>query len=70
MAVKLVKDSTLPAALPTQLVGYPEVAELLKMTRRSVERLVAAGQFPKPMRIGKRAVRFRLADVEAYIKGL
>lgn len=48
------------------LIDVDEVARRLAVSAQTVRRLVAAGQFPAPIRVG-RSVRWRLADVEAWI---
>jgi excisionase family DNA binding protein len=48
------------------MIDVREVAEILSISTRSVWRLVASGELPQPIRFG-RNVRWRLADVEAWI---
>ena len=43
----------------------PEVADVLRCTRRTVENLVARGEL-RPIHVG-RLVRFRSTDIDAYI---
>lgn len=53
------------------LIGKPQVAELLGMTQRSLERWIATGAFPAPMRLGKRGFRrWRLSTVERFLDKL
>jgi prophage regulatory protein len=47
-----------------------QIAEDLHITRRCLERWVAAGQFPRPVKIGGRSVRWRLSDVRSHLEGL
>jgi len=58
-----------------RLLTTRELAELLGIGRRTCWRLAARaesgeGDFPRPVRIGSRMVRWRLADVEVYIASL
>ena len=46
-----------------------EVARLLGIARSQVFKLVAAGRFPKPARLGKRNPRWLVSDLDAYLKG-
>lgn len=49
-----------------KLLTLAEVCEFLNMSRRTVERLIAAGEL-LAVRIG-RAVRVRLSDLRAFLK--
>ena len=58
-----------------QLLDVRQLATTLRMHPRTVWRLAAmaeAGQggFPKPLRIGPKTIRWRLADVQAYLAAL
>ena len=48
------------------LIDIKEVARRLSVSRQTVMRLVEAGQFPRPIHVG-RSLRWRLADVQAWI---
>ena len=50
------------------LLKIDEVAELIRLSRPSIYRLMASGSFPKPVQVGSRAVRWRRADVEEWIE--
>ena len=59
----------------TKLLTVRDLAALLGVNERTCWRLTAMaeaghGRFPKPLRIGPRVVRWRLADVEAYLAAL
>ena len=58
-----------------KLLTVKELAAMLGVHERSVWRMAAQaeaghGDFPKPPRIGPKTVRWRLADVEAYLAAL
>ena len=58
-----------------QLIDVKQLAAVLGMHSRSIWRLVALadagqGNFPKPLRIGPKTIRWRLADVQAYLASL
>jgi predicted DNA-binding transcriptional regulator AlpA len=62
-------------ATDVQLLDVREVAELLRMHPRSIWRLASQAEsgrsdFPKPLRIGPKTVRWRLTDVQAYLAAL
>lgn len=48
------------------LLKEREVAAHFNVARSSIRRWVSIGSFPKPLRIGERAVRWRQEDVEAF----
>jgi len=48
------------------LIDINEAARRLAICARSVERLVCSGELPR-VRVTRRAVRFRVADIESYI---
>jgi len=57
------------------LLNVRRVAGLLGVSPRQIWRLTAKaaaghGTFPKPLRLGTRTVRWRLADVESYLAAL
>jgi excisionase family DNA binding protein len=60
--------STVKISTP-RMIDVKEVATILKVSKRTVWRLVASGELPQPIRFG-RNVRWKLEDVEAWIEGL
>ena len=46
-----------------------EVACLLGTARSQIFKLVAAGRFPKPTRVGRRTPRWLVSNIEEYLKG-
>ena len=57
-----------PSELP-ELITLEQAAERLTVCRRTIEREIARGRFPKPVRIG-RATRISVAALRAYVAGL
>lgn len=58
-----------------RLLDVRAVGKLLGISPRQIWRMVAMaeagrGSFPKPLRLGTRTVRWRVADVEAYLAAL
>ena len=49
-----------------QLLTIKEVAQRLAVSVDTIRRLAEARKFPQPVRVG-RSVRWRMADVEAYL---
>ena len=57
------------------LLTVKELAATLGVHERSVWRMAAMaeaghGNFPRPLRIGPKTVRWRLSDIEAYLAAL
>lgn len=57
-----------PAPDPLQLIRIKEVARLLSVNLWTVRRLVAKGDFPKPIRVTPTIPAWRKSDVEAWLK--
>jgi excisionase family DNA binding protein len=64
-------NSSAPAApSPSQLLTVRDVAALLRIHPRSVWRMSASGQLPAPLALGAKTIRWRAADIEAYLTTL
>ena len=50
-----------------KLISVKEAAKLMAISRRTLERLVSAGDLPRPLKIGG-CSRFRIKDVTGYIE--
>jgi prophage regulatory protein len=50
------------------LVRRPRVKQLVQLSTSSIYAAMAAGTFPRPVRIGARAVAWRLEDVESWLE--
>ena len=62
--------TTAPTPHTEKLLRVPEVEDLTAMKKSKLYDLVKQGQFPAPVRIGPRAVRWRLSAVQKWIDGL
>lgn len=51
------------------LITLDDAASRLAVCRRTLEREIAAGRFPRPVRIG-RTTRIQLSDLQAYLQKL
>lgn len=51
------------------LLTVSQAAHQLAVSRRTLERLISAEEFPRPLKIG-RSTRVPKEDVEAYLDGL
>lgn len=52
------------------LITRQKAARKLEMSLDTLNELVKRGELPKPVTRGKRWVRFRAADIDAYIERL
>ncbi|GIX26403.1 MAG: hypothetical protein KatS3mg123_0284 [Burkholderiales bacterium] len=50
-----------------RVLRLPDVLQLIGMGRTWLYAAVKSGVFPKPIRIGKRAVGWRASDIEAWL---
>jgi predicted DNA-binding transcriptional regulator AlpA len=51
---------------PARIVWMDEITALLDVERRTVERWIAKGKFPAPVKYGKNKIGFPLADFVAW----
>ena len=52
-----------------KLLRRDEVEDLVGLATTSVYRLMRAGSFPEPVRVGARAVRWRRSELEEWLAG-
>jgi predicted DNA-binding transcriptional regulator AlpA len=69
------EEGAVGVAAEMRLLDVRQLAETLNMHPRSIWRLAAMadagqGNFPKPLRIGPKTIRWRLSDVRAYLAAL
>jgi predicted DNA-binding transcriptional regulator AlpA len=57
------------SARPARLVKMDELAHVLGKKRRTIERWIAAGKFPAPVRLGANSVAFALDDLLRWARG-
>ena len=51
-----------------RLLRRQEVEELTGLSRSSIYRRMADGEFPRPVRVGALAVRWKESDITAWIQ--
>ncbi len=54
---------------PENLISLKAVAQRLSLSTRAVYRLIAAGDFPKPVKVGG-STRFYESDLASYLENL
>lgn len=58
------------ATPPIRLLSQKELLAMLGISRATFERNVAIGLLPKPIQVGKRAVRWRSDEIEECINNM
>lgn len=53
---------------PPQLLRLPAVSRLVALGETTVRHMVRDGEFPRPVRVGKRAKAWIQSEVHAWIK--
>ncbi|KAA9005944.1 helix-turn-helix transcriptional regulator [Histidinibacterium aquaticum] len=53
--------------MPSQVYRRPAVEEMTGLSRSSIYDMMARGEFPKPVKIGRRAVAWREGDIVAWL---
>ena len=61
------RDATLDR-MSAKLLTARETAKVLAISKRQLWRLVATGVLPKPVRLARRTTRWRLADIENFVR--
>lgn len=51
-----------------RILRRPDVETLVGLSRSTLYAMIAAGSFPKPIKLGKRAVGLRAADLDAWLE--
>jgi prophage regulatory protein len=49
------------------IIKLPDVVKKTKVSRAAVYAMIARGEFPRPVRLGRRSVGWRVDDVDAWI---
>lgn len=50
-----------------KVLRLPEVCQVSGLSRATIYKKIAEGGFPPPLRLGARAVGWRLSDIDAWI---
>lgn len=61
--------SVAPTAEPRDLFTLPAAADRLSISRRTLDRLISAGTFPRPVKVGSSS-RVLREDIEGYLEQL
>lgn len=58
------------AIQPRRIVRMPALLECVGLSESEVRRRIKAGTFPRPVKLGPRAIGFVVADVDAWLEAL
>jgi len=53
-----------------QIIRRKDIEERLKISRSSIYPMMSQGEFPKPVRLGRRAVGWKSTDIEKWLQDL
>lgn len=67
---KIVAHTTISPFDNLQLLDVGQVAEILCLSERTVWRYSSAGKIPKPVKLARQVVRWKKADIDAYLTSL
>jgi prophage regulatory protein len=59
-----------PAATTDTLLHLSEVEAIVGLKKSKLYLLIQAGEFPQPLRLGKRAVRWKSSTIHNWIESL
>lgn len=54
---------------PRKLLRLPQVKDLTGLSRATIYRYVDAGEFPRPVKLGPRAIAWHASDIDGWIAG-
>jgi excisionase family DNA binding protein len=63
----LPKREPIPGFEANEYIGVPELARILNVPEATVRTMRKAGEMPPSFRLGTRLIRFRVADVKAWL---
>ena len=65
------RDDPTPAGIsPNQLLKLSEVKQMVGLASSTIYRKVGGGEFPAPLQLGPRTVRWRRGELETWLAGL
>jgi excisionase family DNA binding protein len=65
---EVVQAQPAPVAPPKPVLTLAEVADLLQIAPRTVQRMAADGEFPAPIRLGSTRPRWRRAEIDTWLQ--
>ena len=68
MTITIRTDQPDNPATNSTLLTVKQISEMLQVHSRTVWRMAAAGDIPKPITIAKKIVRWRLSDLQRFLE--
>ena len=62
-------ETDLERPMNTKMLRRPAVQDITGLSRSTIYYMMASGEFPKPIRIGRRAVAWRESDIADWLSG-
>ena len=56
--------------MKNKIIRRPQVEKATGLSRTTIYQMMAEDRFPKPVRLGKRAVGWRESDLSDWLEGL
>ena len=53
--------------MTNKFIRRPEVEDLVQLSRSTIYLMIQRGEFPSPVKLGRRAVAWRVTDIESWI---
>lgn len=53
-----------------KLLHLSDVERTIRLKKSKIYNMIASGEFPRPVRLGKRSVRWRESDIQHWISKL
>lgn len=54
--------------MPEQILRCPHVQRTVGLSRSTIYVMIAEGEFPRPIKLGRRAVGWRESDIAEWLK--
>ena len=67
MRTRKVKSTEESSAASAALLTVRQIAGLLQVHPRTVWRMAAAGEIPKPISIGRKTIRWRASEIAQFL---
>ena len=56
-----------PELMERRILRIEEVMEVTRLARSTIYAMIKSGDFPRPIRVGGRGVRWKLSDIDLWL---